>query len=108
MIKIGQFPSPYAAISRLVLNPQKRENGLRHRSDIDAPYASSFRPARRLNPDLAIMSSVEEQPLDNLISLPFIEGLYDEYLRNPESVPVDWRSYFDGMEKHGGENADGN
>ncbi|HVX13741.1 MAG TPA: 2-oxoglutarate dehydrogenase E1 component [Pirellulales bacterium] len=28
------------------------------------------------------------------LSLPFIEGLYDDYLRDPESVAPDWRDYF--------------
>ncbi|ARO87426.1 2-oxoglutarate dehydrogenase subunit E1 [Nitrosospira lacus] len=26
---------------------------------------------------------------------PFIEGLYEDYLQNPESVPSEWHSYFD-------------
>ncbi|HZZ71070.1 MAG TPA: 2-oxoglutarate dehydrogenase E1 component [Pirellulales bacterium] len=44
------------------------------------------------------MSSVEDDQLDNLISLPFIEGLFDEYQRDPDSVPEDWRSYFENLE----------
>ncbi|MEP7073786.1 MAG: thiamine pyrophosphate-dependent enzyme, partial [Nitrosospira sp.] len=29
---------------------------------------------------------------------PFIEGLYEEYLQNPASVPVQWREYFDRLQ----------
>jgi 2-oxoglutarate dehydrogenase E1 component len=25
----------------------------------------------------------------------FIEGLYEKYLRNPESIPPEWHEYFD-------------
>jgi 2-oxoglutarate dehydrogenase E1 component len=32
------------------------------------------------------------------MSLAFIEGLYSDYLRDPSSVPDDWRSYFAGAE----------
>lgn len=28
----------------------------------------------------------------------FVEGLYEDYLANPASVPVEWRSYFDGLQ----------
>src|SRR6266536_6277249 len=28
---------------------------------------------------------------------PFIEEQYEHYLANPESVPADWRSYFDSL-----------
>jgi 2-oxoglutarate dehydrogenase E1 component len=28
------------------------------------------------------------------VNLAFLEGLYEDYLRNPDSVPVDWRDYF--------------
>src|SRR2546430_10050487 len=30
-------------------------------------------------------------------SLEFVEGLLADYLRNPQSVDPDWRSYFDAM-----------
>src|SRR5690349_328470 len=30
---------------------------------------------------------------------PFIEALYESYLENPESVPAEWRGYFDQMQK---------
>ena len=29
---------------------------------------------------------------------PFIEGLYEDYLQNPASVPVKWREYFDRLQ----------
>src|SRR5260221_5999622 len=28
-------------------------------------------------------------------SLPFVEELYADYLRDPQAVPADWRAYFD-------------
>src|SRR5579864_7176991 len=28
------------------------------------------------------------------VNLSFLEGLYEDYLRNPDSVPPDWRDYF--------------
>jgi 2-oxoglutarate dehydrogenase E1 component len=31
----------------------------------------------------------------NSQSLPFVEELYADYLRDPQSLPADWRSYFD-------------
>jgi len=36
--------------------------------------------------------------LPNSLNLPFLEGLYADYLRDPESVPSEWRLYFDGLE----------
>ena len=39
------------------------------------------------------MSTVDERP--NSLSLSFVEGLYADYLREPESVSPDWRHYFD-------------
>ncbi len=33
---------------------------------------------------------------------PFIEGLYEEYLRNPESVPTEWRDYFNKLPRVNG------
>jgi len=29
--------------------------------------------------------------------LPFVETLFQDYLRDPESVPPDWRHYFQGL-----------
>jgi 2-oxoglutarate dehydrogenase E1 component len=34
-------------------------------------------------------------PLPYSLNLPFIEDLYDRYIRNPLSIPADWRAYFD-------------
>ena len=41
--------------------------------------------------------------LDGLSSegMPFVEELYAEYLQNPESVPADWRGYFEGLGRTG-------
>ncbi len=36
-------------------------------------------------------------------SLPFVEELYADYLRNPQNVPGDWRAYFESL----GANGDG-
>jgi 2-oxoglutarate dehydrogenase E1 component len=36
-------------------------------------------------------------------SLPFVEELYADYLRNPQTVPADWRAYFENL----GGNGDG-
>lgn len=33
---------------------------------------------------------------------PFVEGLYEEYLRNPESVPSEWHAYFDKLQRGNG------
>jgi len=33
--------------------------------------------------------------IPNTMSLAFVEGLYADYLRDPGSVPLDWRTYFD-------------
>ena len=37
-------------------------------------------------------SSEENEP--SSLSLAFIEGLYEDFLRDPDSVPEEWRSYF--------------
>jgi 2-oxoglutarate dehydrogenase E1 component len=29
---------------------------------------------------------------------PFIEGIYEDYLQNPASIPAAWREYFDGLQ----------
>ncbi len=39
------------------------------------------------------MTDKENHP--NTLSLPFVEGLYVQYLRDPQSVAPDWRKYFD-------------
>src|ERR1700752_2452561 len=46
--------------------------------------------------------SVMRQFLDNSYlfggNAPFIEDLYEKYLANPQSVPEEWREYFDRMQ----------
>jgi len=37
-------------------------------------------------------------PVPNSANLPFVEGLYAEYLRQPSAVPEEWRRYFEVME----------
>src|SRR5215212_4410261 len=48
------------------------------------------------------MASVMRQFLDNSYlfggNAPFIEDLYEKYLANPQSVPEEWREYFDKMQ----------
>src|ERR1041385_2992941 len=48
------------------------------------------------------MSSVMRHFLDNSYlfggNAPFIEELYEKYLANPQSVPEEWREYFDRMQ----------
>ena len=48
------------------------------------------------------MASVMRQFLDNSYlfggNAPFIEDLYEKYLANPQSVPEEWREYFDRMQ----------
>src|SRR5438874_5168588 len=48
------------------------------------------------------MSSVMRQFQDNSYlfggNAPFIEDLYEKYLANPQSVPEEWREYFDRMQ----------
>jgi 2-oxoglutarate dehydrogenase E1 component len=38
-----------------------------------------------------------EFKLPNSVSLEFVESLYEDYLRDPTSVPADWRNYFQGL-----------
>ncbi len=42
------------------------------------------------------MTTQLEQQVGSL-SLEFVEGLLADYLKNPDSVPPDWRTYFDDM-----------
>ncbi len=46
------------------------------------------------------MQDTERSPND--LSLPFVEDLYSDYLRDPVSVPPDWRRYFDDLPKTNG------
>ena len=52
------------------------------------------------------MNTEIEQHVGSL-SLEFVEGLLADYLRNPDSVPPDWRSYFDDMTRGNGAAANG-
>jgi 2-oxoglutarate dehydrogenase E1 component len=45
---------------------------------------------------------MKQPPADpNSLSLPFVEGLYADYLENPSSVAPDWRRYFEGISGNG-------
>ena len=33
-------------------------------------------------------------PAPNSLNLPLLEGLYADYVRDPDSVPLEWRDYF--------------
>ena len=37
----------------------------------------------------------ETERLPNTVNLAFVEGLYLDYLKDPSSVPTDWRAYFE-------------
>ena len=39
----------------------------------------------------------ETERLPSTANLPFIEDLFERYVRDPRSVPDDWRAYFDGL-----------
>ncbi|HET9931835.1 MAG TPA: hypothetical protein VFQ35_14135, partial [Polyangiaceae bacterium] len=39
-----------------------------------------------------------ESPAPNTLSLPFLEALYADYLKDPASVPPTYRDYFAGVE----------
>ena len=38
----------------------------------------------------------------NILSLPFGEALYAQYLRDPSAVPQEWRSWFEGLAEPNG------
>ena len=42
------------------------------------------------------MKTTEKAP--NTLSLPFLEGLYADYVRDPQAVSPEWRAYFKGLE----------
>src|SRR5262245_19945358 len=48
-----------------------------------------------------IMSETERLP--NTINLAFVEGLYLDYLKDPLSVPAEWRAYFDQLSNSDGD-----
>ncbi|HEY0455990.1 MAG TPA: 2-oxoglutarate dehydrogenase E1 component, partial [Verrucomicrobiae bacterium] len=39
----------------------------------------------------------EPEKWPSSLNLPFVEGLYADYLRDPNAVDADWRSYFEGL-----------
>jgi 2-oxoglutarate dehydrogenase E1 component len=43
-----------------------------------------------------------EQQSPNVLSLPFVEALYADYLRDPTSVPPVWQRYFAGIGESNG------
>ncbi len=43
------------------------------------------------------MRDRDTEHLPNSLSLAFVEGLYAEFLRDPASVPPDWRRYFESL-----------
>jgi len=50
------------------------------------------------------MSDSAQNP--NTLSLPFVEALYAEFLRDPAGVPAEWRSYFEQLVEPNGFAAD--
>jgi 2-oxoglutarate dehydrogenase E1 component len=50
------------------------------------------------------MADSKQSP--NTLSLPFVEALYAEYLRDPSGVPAEWRSYFERLAEPNGFAAD--
>src|SRR5579884_3951155 len=49
----------------------------------------------------------QSENLPGSLSLSFVEGLYEDYLRDPNSVPPDWKSYFQGMSEGNGAGKNG-
>lgn len=60
-----------------------------------------FRKTRFVVPDSSQLYRINSQ------SLAFIEGLYEDYLRDPASVDPDWRKYFDALSTNKKLHADG-
>jgi 2-oxoglutarate dehydrogenase E1 component len=50
------------------------------------------------------MSESRQNP--NTLSLPFVEALYAQYLRDPASLPAEWRGYFERLAEANGFAAD--
>ena len=46
------------------------------------------------------MSDGKQNP--NILSLPFVEGLYAEFLRDPAGSPPEWRRYFETLAESNG------
>lgn len=45
----------------------------------------------------AFLLMTEPQDIPGTANLAFVEGLYEDYLRDPASVPPDWQRYFAGL-----------
>jgi 2-oxoglutarate dehydrogenase E1 component len=45
----------------------------------------------------------ETERLPNAINLTFIEGLYLDYLKDPSSIPAEWRTYFERISSSNGD-----
>ena len=43
---------------------------------------------------MATSNGQQGNGLPGLANLAFVEGLYEDYLRDPQSGPLDWRRYF--------------
>jgi 2-oxoglutarate dehydrogenase E1 component len=41
------------------------------------------------------------EPWPNASNLSFVEALYDDFLRDPDAVPAEWRAYFERLEPSG-------
>src|SRR5204862_3219005 len=53
-------------------------------------------------PGLARTMTIEiNEGSPSTLSLLFAEGLYTDYLRDPNAVPPDWRAYFDALGQAG-------
>src|SRR5262245_35700745 len=46
---------------------------------------------------IGILINMDPAELPHSVSLEFVEALYADYLRDPESVPPDWRRYFQSL-----------
>src|SRR5688572_29641296 len=55
----------------------------------------TFAPRRQTTKRNRSMSDGTHDP--NTLSLPFVEALYAEYLRDPSAVSPGWRRYFDDL-----------
>src|SRR5262245_33496160 len=58
--------------------------------------------AQKRRPSLRSKMATDLERSFNPMSLAFVEGLYEEYLRDPASVPEKWREYFAGIPHNGG------
>src|SRR5262249_49531770 len=60
-------------------------------------------PNRRRETQIPITEPMDpNQSSPNILSLPFIEALYADYLRDASAVPETWRRYFDQIQEANG------